>query len=159
MAAQPDTAQLAATVRELAEPLAAELEVDLVDVEIKGQSGRHVVKVIADALEPGAGLDVDVIATLSRRLASSLEDDDPFPGAYTLEVSSPGATRPLRRGRDFVRNRGREVRLHLVAGTSPGELVGEVVDADDEAVTLATRDGERVVPLADVDHGQVVLPW
>lgn len=154
-----DDERLPGRVRDLARPLADELDVDLVDVEVKGQPGRRVVKLIADHVEPGVGLDVDTIASLSRRVGDALDEVDLVPGAYTLEVTSPGATRPLRSGRDFVRNLGREVRVHMREGVSPGEHRGEVVAADDEHLTLATRGGQQQVPLADVDHGKVVLPW
>lgn len=159
MTASQDPDALAAAVRELATPLADGLDVDLVDVEVKGDQGRRLLKLIADANDPAEGLDVDRIATLSRQVGNALEELDLVPGAYTLEVTSPGATRPLTRGRDFARNVGREVRVHMNPGVSPGEVHGEVVAADDGSVTVATADGERRVPLDEVDHGKVVLPW
>lgn len=151
---------LAGRIRELVAPVAEGLEVDLVEVEVKGAQGRRVVRLIADALDPAAGLDVEVIATLSRRAGEQLDEVDLVPGAYTLEVSSPGATRPLRRSRDFARNVGREV--DVLRGEEHGDprtVRGEVTAADDEAVTLATADGEVRIPLAHIDHGKVVLPW
>jgi ribosome maturation factor RimP len=158
--ARRDDPALPDRVRDLAVPLAEALEVDLVDVEVKGQPGRRVVKLVADTLDPAGDLDVDTIARLSRRVEDALDETDLVPGAYTLEVTSPGATRPLRRGRDFARNVGREVRVLRNEGTDgPREITGEVVAADDDEVTLATRDGHTRIPLVDVDHGTVVLPW
>ncbi|MEX1178025.1 MAG: ribosome maturation factor RimP [Nitriliruptor sp.] len=158
--ARPDDSTLPARVRELAVPLAEQLEVDLVDVEVKGQQGRRVVKLIADAIGPGPGLDVDTIASLSRKVGGALDETDLIPGAYTLEVTSPGATRPLRRPRDFVRNIGREVAIvRLEDLGDPRELRGEVTGADDDTVTIETGDGAVPVPLAEIDHGKVVLPW
>jgi ribosome maturation factor RimP len=158
--ARHDEEALPDRVRELAVPFADELEVDLVDVEIAGSKGRRVVKLVADAVGPGGGLDVDTIASLARKVGHELDEVDLIDGAYTLEVTSPGAARPLRRPRDFVRNVGREV--DVVRREDAGEprtIRGEVVDADEAAVTL-TVDAETVrVPLAEVDHGKVVLPW
>ena len=159
LAAKLDPERLATEVRELATPLADELGVDLVDVEVKGQTGSRVLKLIADAFHPGEELDIDQIAKLSRQVGDALDETDLVPGAYTLEVSSPGATRPLVRQRDFARNVGREVRVHLREGVSPGEVRGKIVAADDEVITVTNRDGEHRVPLGDVDHGKVVLPW
>lgn len=158
--ARTDEEALPARVRELAVPFAEELEVDLVDVEIAGSKGRRVVKLVADAIGPGAGLDVDTIASLARKVGNELDEVDLIPGAYTLEVTSPGATRPLRRPRDFVRNVGREIDLlrNEDAG-EPRTLRGEVVDADETAVTLTVGSDTVRVPLAEVDHGKVVLPW
>lgn len=141
----------------LAEPVATELDVDLVDVEVKGPRNRRVVRLIADA---DGGLDIDRIAVLSRAVGDAI--DDVVPGAYTLEVTSPGTDRPLRTGRDFARNVGREVRLQRTqqaAADAPGEVAGTVVAADPTQVTLEVAGDTVTIPLGDVDHGKVVLPW
>jgi ribosome maturation factor RimP len=141
----------------LAEPVAADLGVDLVDVEVKGPRNRRVVRLVADA---EGGLDIDRIAELSRAVGDAI--DDVVPGSYTLEVTSPGTDRPLRRLRDFERNVGRDVRIQRTqqaAADAPGEVTGTVVAATDGTVTLDV-DGEQVaVPIDDVDHGKVQLPW
>jgi ribosome maturation factor RimP len=160
--ATTDEGRLPARVRALAEPIARDLGVEVLDVAVTGPKGRRLVRVTADAvdLEAGAGLDIDTIATISRRLGDALDEHDLVPGAYTLEVTSPGADRPLTRARDFARNVGRDVRItrHADAEDAP-PLTGEVVAVSDEAVTVVTATGEVDVPLADIDHAMVVLPW
>jgi ribosome maturation factor RimP len=158
--ARYDEEALPARVRELAVPFAEELDVDLVDVEVAGSKGRRVIKLIADAVDPAAGLGVDTIASLARKVGHVLDEEDLVPGAYTLEVTSPGATRPLRAPRDFARNVGREIDLlrHEDAG-DPRHLRGEVVGADESGVTLTVGSDTVTVPLSEVDHGKVVLPW
>jgi ribosome maturation factor RimP len=157
MATPDDTA--AARVRELALPVADELGVEVLDVVLAGARGRRVVRIVADTADvtAGSGLDVGTIATLSRRLGGALDEHDVLPGAYTLEVTSPGVDRPLRTPRDFARNVGRDVRL--VCTDDRDELAGTVVAADDEHLTLRIDGDEVEVPFADVDHGAVVLPW
>jgi ribosome maturation factor RimP len=158
--ARHDDETLPARVRDLAVPLAEQLEVDLVDVEIVGQPGRRVVKLVADAIDPTEGLDVDRIAKLSRQVGAALDEADLVPGAYTLEVTSPGATRPLRRPRDFARNLGREVVVTRLEDLGePREVRGEVARVDDDAVTIAAGDEEVAVRFDAIDHGKVVLPW
>jgi ribosome maturation factor RimP len=81
-------------------------------------------------------------------------------GTYTLEVSSPGADRPLRAPRDFARNVGRDVRVLRTEGAEgQRELLGTVVAATDEGVTLELDDAEVTVTYEQIDHGKVVLPW
>jgi ribosome maturation factor RimP len=139
----------------LAEPLAAAAGIDLVDVEVTGQRGRRMVRLVADADD---GLDIDRIAQLSRAVGEAI--DDVVTGAYTLEVTSPGTDRPLRRPRDFARNVGREVRVQRTAEADiPGEVVGVVVDVTDTAVVLEIGDERVAIDHADIDHGKVVLPW
>ncbi len=147
----------------LAEPVAAEQGIDLVDVEVKGPRNRRVVRLVADA---EGGLDIDRIALLSRAVGDAI--DDVVPGTYTLEVTSPGTDRPLRRLRDFERNVGRDVRIQrtqAAAADAPGEVTGRVVavdrgsDPDEGAITLEVKGDPVVVPIGDVDHGKVQLPW
>lgn len=156
-----DEGVLPARVRDLAAPIADELGVEVLDVTVTGGKGRRLVRLTADTVDlEAAGLDIDTIATMSRRLGDLLDEHDLLPGAYTLEVTSPGADRPLTRPRDFARNVGREVRV-----TRHGDdedvppLTGEVVASTADAVTLATASGEVVVPFEDLDHARVVLPW
>jgi ribosome maturation factor RimP len=155
--ARTDDGQLPAAVQDLVAPLAAELDAELLDVEVKGQRERRLVRLVADA---EGGLDIDVIAKLSRRAGDALDEVDLIPGSYTLEVTSPGADRPLRLARDFARNTGRDVRvLRKEDADGPREVTGTVVDVTDDAVTLQQDDAEVTVPLDEVDHGKVILPW
>jgi ribosome maturation factor RimP len=155
--ARIDDGQLPAVIHDLVAPVATDLDAELLDVEVKGQRGRRLVRLVADA---EGGLDIDVIATLSRRAGEVLDEADVVAGTYTLEVSSPGADRPLRAPRDFARNVGRDVRvLRTEDAEGPRELTGTVVAATDEGVTLELDDAEVTVTYEQIDHGKVVLPW
>ena len=160
--ASDDEGRLADLVRDHAVPVADPLGAEILDVEVKGQPGRRVVRVVADVadLDAAGGLDIDTIATLSRRLGKALDEHDVVPGAYNLEVTSPGADRALRRPRDFVRNIGRDVRI-VRDERFDGDpvLVGTLVAATDEGLTLDIDGTEVTLPMAEVDHGKVVLPW
>ena len=157
-------------IRALAGPLADELGVELLEVEVEGTTGRRLVRVIADVRvalpaeldpdEPVAGVDVDVIAALSRDLGDLLDEQDVIAGAHTLEVSSPGAARPLRRAQDFARNLGRPVRLVWREDAGHPDLdTGTLVAVRDEAIAVRAGDERVEVDLAAIDHATVVLPW
>jgi ribosome maturation factor RimP len=118
--------------------------------------------VVLDAEEP---VEADVVELVTKDLSRALDQADPVPGSYTLEVSTPGLSRPLHTRRDFRRQRGHQV--SILRATAPesdsdpatSPVQGTVVDADDEAVVLEV-DGEHVrVPLSEVVRGKVVLPW
>jgi ribosome maturation factor RimP len=150
------------SIATLAEPLATPLGIEVVAVDVRGQKGRRLVRVTADALDldADAGPDIDTIAHLSRKLGKALDEHDPIAGGYTLEVTSPGADRPLRRPRDFARNVGREVRLvPHEHGPTLDAPTGVVVDVTETELTLESDGAEVVVRLTDIDHGTVVLPW
>lgn len=149
----------------LAEPVAEAHGVELLDIEVKGPRNRRVVRLVADT---EGGLDVDRIAELSREVGEAI--DDVVPGTYTLEVTSPGTDRPLRRLRDFARNVGHAVRVQrtqAAAQDQPGEVTGTIVSVDERdgdpdvtGVVVLDVSGETVeVPIVDVDHAKVQLPW
>jgi ribosome maturation factor RimP len=145
-------------VQEMAERVASRHAVEVLELELRGRGRAQVLTVVLDADQP---VEADVVERVSQELSRALDQADPLPGSYTLEVSTPGLGRPLQSGRDFRRQRGHEVRI--VRG-APGagatsSLQGVVLAADDQAVTLDVAGSEVRVPLSDVVRGKVVLPW
>jgi len=65
-------------------------------------------------IDKEAGVTVDDCEIVSRQVSSVLDVEDPIPGNYTLEVSSPGLDRPLRKSADFARFAGEKARIELV---------------------------------------------
>lgn len=153
-------ANLAGEIRRVVAPVVDALGADLEDVEVRGARGSRVVRLVADA---DCGLDIETIAELSRRVSAALDARDLVDGRYTLEVSSPGADRPLRSPRHLRRNRGRTVRVvrtaDALARGGAGEVVGTVVDVDEDVLRLEVDRGEVAIPVGDIDHARVVLPW
>jgi ribosome maturation factor RimP len=146
-------------VQELADRVAGGHGVEVLELNLRGQGRGRVLSVILDAEDP---VEADVVELVSKDLSRALDEADPVAGSYTLEVSTPGLSRPLHTRRDFRRQRGHEVTI-VRGATDPGpatsSIQGTVVDADDEAVVLEA-DGEQIrVPLSEVVHGKVVLPW
>ena len=151
-------------VQELADRVATGHGVEVLELALRGQGRGRVLSVVLDAEEP---VEADVVELVSKDLSRALDEADPVAGSYTLEVTTPGLSRPLQTRRDFRRQRGHEVAI--VRGRAPRpegaddpdatSIQGVVVDADDEAVVLEA-DGEQVrVPLSEVVRGKVVLPW
>ena len=150
-------------VQELADRVATGHGVEVLELALRGQGRGRVLSVIIDAEEP---VEADVVEVVSKDLSRALDQDDPVAGSYTLEVSTPGLSRPLQTRRDFRRQRGHEVSIVTggSAGTPEGTtgetpVQGVVVDADDEAVTLEVDGSQVRVPLSEVVQGKVVLPW
>jgi ribosome maturation factor RimP len=96
-------------VENFATPLLDEMGLELVEVQFRQESG-WVLRLFIDRNE---GLNVDDCASVSRQVATYLEVEDIIRHAYTLEVSSPGAERPLKRLEEFVRFSGKKIRVKL----------------------------------------------
>jgi ribosome maturation factor RimP len=151
-------ATLPPRVQELAERVAAAHGVELLEGQLRRRGRSPVLSVVLDADAP---VEADVVERVSKELSHLLDEDDPLPGSYILEVTTPGLDRPLRTARDFRRQRGHEVRVtRAQAGSDATTSVqGIVVAVDDQAVTLDADGGQLRLPLSEVVRGTVVLPW
>ncbi len=135
--------------------------IELDDVEVLGSEGASIVRVTVDAGEP---VDVDRIARISRGVSRLLDETDPIGGSYTLEVSSPGLERKLRRPRHFEKSVGSEVKVKTrgpVDGerTHRGLLVAATDDGFTVALTDATDGAERSFAYDDVSTARTVFVW
>ncbi len=146
-------------VRQLAQPLAEEAGVELVDVEYATHGSRRVVRVLLD--KPG-GVTIGDCATFSRRLSDCLEMNQTVPGRYDLEVSSPGVARPLRSLDSVQRFAGQRAAIEL---REPREgrrhFEGELLAPGDGRAGVRTDEGgEHWFAWADVKSARLVVdPW
>lgn len=136
-------------------PVVADAHLFLEEVRVVRAGSKSVVRVVVDLPDDAIGsLDLDGVADVSREISAALDDTDVLPGAYTLEVGTPGTSRPLTTPRHFRRARGRVVRAELRAG---GTLTGRLVDVVDDDLYFV-EDGSTEptqTPLADVAVGHV----
>lgn len=153
-AAPPPGDSLADRVRALAEEAAADTDLYVVDVEVRGYQGSRVVSVYADA-ESGAG--ADDLAQLSRSLSFLLDTEDLVKGRYRLDVSSPGADRPLTDRRQFPRHVGRPLAVTFERDREEATAEGELQSVSDAGITLEGADAE--IPFDSIRDARVVLPW
>jgi ribosome maturation factor RimP len=110
------------------------LGLELADVVCVGQGPRSIVRVFIDKPE---GVTLDDCERAHKALGPALDVADPFPHAYTLEVSSPGLDRPFKRIQDYRRAIGKRVTLKLrepLAGQ--WRVVGTLTNVTDQVVTL-----------------------
>ncbi|MXZ95032.1 MAG: ribosome maturation factor RimP [Acidimicrobiaceae bacterium] len=149
-----NTMAIADRVRELVAPLAEAVSVDLYDVEHHG----GVVRVLVDA---DGGIDLDVIARLSRSISRALDEHDLIPGRYTLEVSSPGLERPLRTPEHFRRAAGSTVKVKTLAGfDGPRRLTGTLEAVADDGVDLRSPEGEVCrIAYEQLASARTVFEW
>lgn len=144
-------------VAALVAPLAAERGLDLYDVEQHQASLRVLVS-------RAGGIDVDTLAELSRAVSRALDEDDPIAGKYTLEVSSPGLERTLRRPDHFTGAVGEQITVKTVPGTE-GErrVTGTLVAADDDGITVGPEAGsegdERRLTYDEVMSARTLFDW
>ena len=145
---------------EVAELLGADFaragyEIDSVTVENATVPPR--ITVVADGDNP---LDLDAIAALSRSASERLDAIPAIPDSYVLEVSSPGADRPLTTEKHFRRARGRKVELDLADGSNLAGRLGDVGGGSVRVVAKASSDwAVRLVPLSDIVNAVVQVEF
>ncbi len=145
----------------------SKLGVELIDVEFNGGTLRVLVDTEHERLE--GGVDSNTLATVNRAIGPILEEEDPIPGRYTLEVSSPGVERRLSKFDHYDRSIGEEVVVKLIAGAREYRRVKGILtaaDAEGFEVEVAEFDGvdqSEVLPerisYDDVDRTKTVFNW
>ncbi len=148
---------LEATLAERITPTIEALGYELVRVAIIGRE-RPVVQIMADRAD-GGRFGIEDCEALSRSLSAVLDVEDPLPGAWTLEVSSPGIDRPLTRAKDWNRFAGHLVRVEMaVAQDGRKRFSGIVLGADRETARLRLDDGSEIaVPRAAIRRAKLLL--
>lgn len=143
-------------VRELVEPLLASSGLELVDVELAGG-------ILRLSLDRPGGIDLDAIAEVSPAISATLDQADPIPDPYQLEVSSPGLERPLRTPEHFRRFVGSKVSVRTRPGTDGERRVSGLLDhADDTGIEVRPEGSDqapRRIAYADIDRARTVFEW
>ena len=134
--------------------LLSPLGLNLYDLELA--AGTLNVTVIKDG-----GVDLEALTKANRVISEWLDINDPIPGRFTLDVSSPGLERRLRTPEHFRSTVGEVVTLReLREGESTRRLEGTVLEADDKSVTLNDEEqGRIVVLLSNVERARTVFKW
>ncbi|MBM3540747.1 MAG: ribosome maturation factor RimP [Alphaproteobacteria bacterium] len=132
-----------ASIARVVEPACASMGYALVRVRLSG--GRHPTLQIMAERTDGRPMTVEDCAELSQNVSAFLDVEDPIPGGYTLEVSSPGIDRPLVRRGDFVRFRGYEAKVELLRPLDGRRRFrGRLGDMTENGVRLALAEGGEV---------------
>lgn len=153
-------------IHALVEERLERLGYDLVQLEWAGSLKRPVVRLRIERSALDRPVSVNDCAKVSRDLEPRLEGEGGVGGSYVLEVSSPGLERPLTRGRDFDRFRGRRIALkgkealHGQAAFLEGELLGISRASEATAIRLKLSGGDEIeVPRSKVAAVRLVHEW
>ncbi|MCO7174727.1 ribosome maturation factor RimP [Sporolactobacillus kofuensis] len=128
---------------ELISPILRALNLELVDVEFVKEGKNHFLRVFID--NPQGDVDLDTCAAVSEKLSEALDEKDPIKEAYFLEVSSPGAERPLKKFEDFVKSVGKDVHLTTYEPIQGNKVFeGNLTEVNKDYVVLAIKNKTRV---------------
>jgi len=149
-----------ARVWQLAEPLAANEGLEIIDIELKPEGGRSG-RVLRLYLDKEGGPSLDELSRVSRGLSDLLDEhEDVVDGPYTLEVSSPGINRPLKRPEHFSRFVGKKIRVRtrdMINGRR--SFLGELLEVSAEKIAVQ-QDGTRwEIAFSQIDKSNYEHDW
>ncbi|MCF0104653.1 MAG: ribosome maturation factor RimP, partial [Eggerthellaceae bacterium] len=123
-----------------AEELGLGDKLEIVSLELAGSKKTPIVRVFIDC---NGGVNFDQISLAQSWINAVMEEIDPFPGSYVLEVSSPGIDCPLRKPEHFVKQLGKKAKLKLVDPLeNRGTWAGVIKQSDENSVEIETEEGQ-----------------
>jgi ribosome maturation factor RimP len=129
---------------------------DLVDLELHGAQ-------LTVFVDREGGINLDELGEATREVSAALDDIDPFPGRYTLSVSSPGLERRLRTPVHFARAVGEKITVRVDGGTADVKRVTGTLQSADESGCVLTGpevpEGELRIAYDQIERARTVFEW
>ncbi|WP_110933080.1 ribosome maturation factor RimP [Paenibacillus bouchesdurhonensis] len=149
------TPKIKATVEEMVLPFLQENGFELVDVEYVKEGSNWFLRVFVDK---DGGIDIDDCGRISEYLSEKLDAEDPIPSAYFLEVSSPGAERPLKKAEDVSNAVGKDV---FVTTYEPvdglKEFEGRLLSFDNDELVVTVGKKDYAIPYNKVASARLAI--
>lgn len=130
---------------------------ELFDVSLLGRGKRTLLRV---SIDKEGGVTLDDCEAFSRRLGALMDVEDPIAGPYTLEVSSPGLDRPLKKIDDFMRNAGKLVRIITRENIdNQSFFLGRLIGVHGDSIHLSIADGKKeiLVPFDKISKAKLEI--
>jgi len=141
-------------IAELLEPTIARLGYELADLEVKVGGKNGVLRLFIDSPD---GIGLGDCEKVSLAVSALLDVEDPLPGHYALEVSSPGLNRKLTKVEHFQRFTGETVKVEMrfpIEGRR--RFRGTLVSSDDENIVVEVDGESHTLPVATIDTARLV---
>ncbi len=141
-------------VTALIEPVVDDLGYELVEVQFNREQHGQILRIV---IYHASGIGIDDCTRVSREVAHLLEVEDPIDQAFRLEVTSPGLDWRLRTERDFVRFKGKKVRIVLV--DQPEAIVGLIGEVENGQVAIESEGCRKLVPFGSIKKAKLVIEF
>jgi len=142
----------------IAEPIAVERGLEILDIELAGTASNQFVRVLLDSPQESRRVGIQDCQEVSQRLGDAIEAHEVLAGHYMLEVSSPGVNRPLKRIEHFRRVLGRNVRVRTKSAGEGGRRtwLGRLLEVDDCGIVVADESGAGVrIAFEEIDKANL----
>lgn len=148
-------------VEQIVEPIVNDLNLELVDIEYVKEGKSWFLRVFIDKEQ---GIDIEECGMVSEKLSEKLDELDPIPYNYFLEVSSPGAERPLKKQKDYEKAVGKNVHIKTyepIDGekTFEGVLTNFTGDTVTVELKIKTRKKTIEIPFEKVASARLAVTF
>lgn len=141
-------------IRDMLAPTVEALGYELLGVEYAPSTGHSLLRLYIDA---DKGIGIEDCEAVSREVSALLDVEDPIPGEYNLEVSSPGIDRPLFGAAQFARHLGEQAKLSLrIPQDGRRRLQGRIARVEGGTVHIAEDKAEFAVAEANIEKARLV---
>ena len=139
----------------LIEPVVEGMGYEVVDIDFRPHPTDGLLRIYIDGPN---GIVLDDCTAVSHQISSVLDVEDPIPGQFNLEISSPGMDRPLRKVADFERFAGATVKIKLTVPTLEGQrnFTGKLKGIENEEVILEMDGETHYLALGSIDKARIV---
>jgi len=139
----------------LIEPVVSGLGYEVVDIEFRPHPSNGLLRVYIDQEK---GIQLEDCELVSRQLSAMLDVEDPIPGHFNLEVSSPGLDRSLRKAEDFERYVGEMVKIKMAMPNLEGQrnFTGKLLGLEEGEVLLEADGETHYLSLGGIDSARLV---
>lgn len=158
--------QLTEQIEQLVQPLLEDLGFELVDLEYQREQRGWILRLF---LDKEGGITLDDCADASREISSLLDVEDLIATAYTLEVSSPGIERSLKKASDFSRFSGETIKVKTFSALDPAQtgkprrtFVGTLTGCDGDKVMMTLQEGKTKdvqIALQDIEKANLKIDF
>lgn len=149
--------KVTAQVEEMTKPIVESLQLELVEVEYVKEGANWYLRVYID--KPG-GVDLDDCQAVSEQLDKLLDEKDPIPSSYILEVSSPGIERPLKKTADYERFAGNLINIKTFAPIDGKKSInGRLIGLEGNEVILEIDGQQLNVPLERIASARLAIEF
>jgi len=149
------TSTIKTAIEAMVNPFLNENGFELVDIEYIKEGSNWFLRIFVDK---EGGIDIDECVRISEYVSQELDEHEPIAGAYFLEVSSPGAERPLKKPEDIQKSIGKNV---FVTTYEPidnlKEFEGELLSFDGENITVKVGKKEHIIPYEKVASARLAI--
>lgn len=149
------TSKIKTVVEEMLQPFLSDNGFELVDIEYVKEGSNWFLRIFVDK---DGGIDIDDCGRISEYASEQLDKHDPISDAYFLEVSSPGAERPLKKADDVRKSVGKHVYITTyepVGGSK--EFEGQLISFDGEFAVVRVGKKDHTIPYAKVASARLAI--